>query len=112
MRKKPHLVSFSVNSDIIPARSLALLTHRLVRFAHSPFAYIIARLRLTCVVNKNVKRFKLPCIFSHLIKFHCNCRSISAKPAGRRSPQQRTSQVRQAEIRTVPILNLRPKLSN
>ena len=50
--------------------------------------------------------------FTMFWSYSSYCRSISAKPADRRSPQQRTSQVRQAEIRTVPILNLRPKLSN
>ena len=40
------------------------------------------------------------------------CRSTSAKPTGRRSPQQRTSQVRQAEIRTVPVSNLLSELLN
>ena len=40
------------------------------------------------------------------------CRSTSAKPAVRRSPQQRTPQAHQAETRTVPIPNLFPELLN
>ena len=45
--KKPHCVRSSLLSDIIPARSIALLINRLARFAHSSLAYIIAWLRLT-----------------------------------------------------------------
>ena len=40
------------------------------------------------------------------------CRSTSAKSADNRSPQQRTSQAHQAEVRTVPISNLLPELLN
>ena len=40
------------------------------------------------------------------------CRSTSAKPADRRSPQQRTPQAHQAEIRAVPLSNLLPELLN
>ena len=38
------------------------------------------------------------------------CRSTSAKPAVRRSPQQRTPQVHQTEIKTVKTLKLTQKL--
>ena len=54
----------SSKSDIIPARSFALLTHRLP--SSQPLAYIIAQLRLACFA---IITFKLCEVFKKLFMY-------------------------------------------
>ena len=103
---------------LFPARTL--LPSKISRFKNVAQSELWLLLNLISGVGSRIVSLRFSSIdgnyqFDLLLDYvlgEYGCRSTSAKPAGRRSPQQRTSQVRQAETRTVPILNSLLKLWN